>query len=245
MFPSPSELSEGSKPSNTESQSDSASSTSGSSSSSSSSSSTSANSAPTPWIVLTRSGTSQSDFKDLVDSMGNPSDGKQISYDFMDYQVYIATLSNEVAQNISSNPIVVSVDENSSPSPGDQETITPFTGQNPSRRVRRHAIRNAAHRRQLNRGATPTKLDRRATPTTLTFTPTLTTGPGSLTDLFQQVGSPKNLKMVSDYTLGHDPPEYTFDSSLGGGVFIYILDTGINANHMVSCLRRGRLKENY
>jgi hypothetical protein len=68
--------------------------------------------------------------------MGNPSDGKQISYDFMDYQIYTATLSNEVAQNISTNPIVVSVEENSSPVSDNQETFTPFTGQNPNRRCK-------------------------------------------------------------------------------------------------------------
>lgn len=189
---------------------------------SSSSSSSSQNPTKTPWIISTKQGTAQSDFQDLIDSLGNPSDGVEIGYPNMPYQIYAASLNDSMAQRAASSKIVGTMELDTA-AVNDSETIIPF---NPSINKRDN---------QWFPGLVPTPADlEKRVGSTVQPPPTFSTSPAGDLGLVQQLKSPEQLKLISDPTGGQGQIDYTFEANPGASTYVYVIDTGVNKDHMVS-----------
>lgn len=197
-------------------------STSSTSSTSTSTSSTAPTASATPWIVQSKSGTSNFLFKSLLKGkVENYDSGTFIS--FPNFDLFVISLNSTTAQSLSEESMVRSVEENSVNESSDFEKASPYNG---------NAKREVLEARDQ-------AMEKRAQTVTLTETPGfVATAAPQAAHLFSQVDSPVHLKMLSDPSKGtskdKDVLDYTFQSSLGKGTYVYVLDTGVRRSHEVS-----------
>jgi hypothetical protein len=142
---------------------------------------------------------------------------------FPNFDLFVISLNSTTAQSLSEESMVRSVEENSVNESSDFEKASPYNG---------NAKREVLEARDQ-------AMEKRAQTVTLTETPGfVATAAPQAAHLFSQVDSPVHLKMLSDPSKGtskdKDVLDYTFQSSLGKGTYVYVLDTGVRRSHEVS-----------
>lgn len=192
----------------------SASSNSPSSSSSSPSSSTSsgASATETSYLLMTKPGTSNSDFQNFIKTFPDGGSGQQIVYSHVSFQFYVTSINDSYAAIVAQNPLVLTVVLNAAIS---DDTYGAIPRQGFSRRADKKSLASQNPRKEI--------FKRRPTPPT--------------NNLVRQAGSQTPLKIISQGTansVSNVLEDFLYDPIAGKGVSIYILDSGFFVGAQVS-----------
>ena len=154
-----------------------------------------------------------------MDSIGNPEDGRILSYVGAPYQVYVAKLNESMARKAYENTLVSAV-EFDRMSDAVEVVETPILkGRSRSNGNLPKPKAAVVEKRAITVSAPPpfatTRIDIDGTP------------------FIRQINAPHQLDRISDPCPEPSEIDFTYDANAAPSSFIYVLDTGVNLDHVV------------